>query len=73
VGQVNIDYWLLETEEEMMNFEMSLDIASPNDMAQAIKRVRDLAQKFEAEPADEIVNYRLAGRRVLQALDGGNE
>jgi hypothetical protein len=38
--------------------------------ARAIQRVRELAQKFEAEPVDEIVNYRLAGRRILKALDG---
>lgn len=39
-------------------------------LLESVQRVRELAQKFEAEPIDEIVNYRLAGRRILKALDG---
>jgi hypothetical protein len=68
---MNIDYWLLETESEVKDFKFD-EIASPADMAKAIKRVREVAQKFEAEPVDEIINYRLAGRRIFQALDGTN-
>ena len=35
-----------------------------------IRRVRELAEKFEQEPQDEMVNYHLTARRILTALDG---
>ncbi len=35
-----------------------------------IKRVCELAEKFLQEPDDEMVNYHLAARRILIALDG---
>ena len=34
----------------------------------AVKRVRELAQKFIQEPDDEMVNYHLAAKRILIAL-----
>lgn len=36
----------------------------------AIKRVRELVEKFEQEPNGEMVSYHLAARRILTALDG---
>ncbi len=36
----------------------------------AVKRVQELVQKFLQEPDDEMVNYHLAARRILIALDG---
>lgn len=44
---MNIEYWLLETQEDIDNFEMSLEIASPAEMAQAIKKIRELHAKDE--------------------------
>jgi hypothetical protein len=35
-----------------------------------IKRMRELVDKFEQEPIDEMVNYHLVARRILVALDG---
>ena len=34
----------------------------------AIERVRELAEKFEQEPQDEIVNYHLVARRIFTAI-----
>ena len=39
------------------------------EMREAIQRVRDLANKFESEPSDEMVNYHLVAKRILIALD----
>jgi hypothetical protein len=36
----------------------------------AVKSVQELVQKFLQEPDDEMVNYHLAARRILIALDG---
>lgn len=65
---MNIEYWLLETQEDIDNFEMSLDIASPAEMAHAIKRVRDLLngwEEFETESSH--------GVELRKALYGEDE
>ena len=66
MGEVNVDYWLLDSEER--DYKIS-DIPSPTDMAEAIKCVQELVQKFLQEPDDEMVNYHLVARRILIALD----
>lgn len=35
----------------------------------AIKRVMELAKKFESEPADEMVSYNLVAQRILTELN----
>ena len=62
---MNIEYWLLETQEDVDNFEMSLDIASPADMAKAIKRVLELC----AQDRVALVSV----NEVLKAIDGIDE
>jgi len=37
-------------------------------LSEAIKRVRELADKFESEPVDERLSYRLAADRIFTAL-----
>jgi hypothetical protein len=37
-------------------------------LSEAIKRVRELADKFESEPVDETLSYRLAADRIFTAL-----
>jgi hypothetical protein len=64
---VNVDYWLPDSEER--DHKLS-DIPSPTDMAEAIKYVQELVQKFLQEPDDEMVNYHLVARRILIALGG---
>ena len=38
----------------------------------AIERVRELAEKFEQEPLDEMVNYHLVARRIFTAIKDGD-
>ena len=40
---------------------------------QAIQRVRELAEKFEQEPQDEMVNYHLIARRIFTAIKDGEQ
>jgi len=37
-------------------------------LSEAIKRVRELADKFESEPIDETLSYRLAANQISTAL-----
>lgn len=48
------------------------DLSKPafNELLEAIQRVRELAEKFEQEPDNEMVSYHLAARRIFTALDG---
>lgn len=65
---MNIEYWLLNTKEEIDGFELSLDIASPAEMAHAIKRVRELLlalEDFDTESASAI--------QLRKALYGDDE
>jgi hypothetical protein len=65
---MKIDYWLLETQEDIDNFKLTFDIASPTEMARAIKRVRELLnswEDFEPEPAH--------GVELRKALYGDDE
>jgi molecular chaperone DnaK (HSP70) len=39
-----------------------------HEYKQAIERVRELAEKFEQEPQDEMVNYHLVARRIFTAI-----
>lgn len=64
---MNVDYWILDSEEK--DFKLR-DIPSPTDMAEAIRCVQELVQKFLQEPNDEMVNYHLVARRILIALGG---
>jgi hypothetical protein len=41
--------------------------------ARAIERVRELAEKFEQEPQDEMVNYHLVARRIFTAIKDGDK
>jgi hypothetical protein len=43
-----------------------------NQSYQAIERVKELANKFEQEPNDEMLNYHLAAARIHNALNGNN-
>jgi hypothetical protein len=45
-------------------------VARKQGMQEIIRRVRELVDKFEQEPIDEMVNYHLVARRILVALDG---
>jgi hypothetical protein len=74
VGQVNVDYWLLDSEER--DHKLS-DIPSPTDMAKAIERVRKLAvewSEYKYSSGDHIPHdcmaYEEAGELLLKALDG---
>ena len=40
---------------------------------QAIQRVRELAEKFEQEPQDEMVNYHLIARRIFTSIKDGEQ
>lgn len=64
---MNIDYWLLETQEDVDNYEMSLGIASPAEMAHAIKRVLELC----VQDSDAVALVSV--REVLKAIDGIDE
>jgi len=68
---MNIDYWLLETQEDIENYELSTDIASPAEMAHAIKRVRDVItnELYQDEANVDVVTV----EDIVKALDGGNE
>lgn len=39
----------------------------------AVKRLRELAEKFEQEPQDEMVNYHLIARRIFTAIKDGDQ
>jgi len=43
-----------------------------NQAYQAIERVKELANKFEQEPNDEMLNYHLAAERIHNALKGNH-
>lgn len=65
---MNIEYWLLNTKEEIDGFELSNEIASPTEMAYAIKRVRELLlslEEFDAESTSSV--------QLRKALYGDDE
>jgi hypothetical protein len=43
------------------------------EMREAILRIRELAKKFESEPADEMVSYNLIASRIYKTLEQGNK
>jgi hypothetical protein len=76
VGQVNVDYWLLETEDEIKDFKFN-SIASPVAMAKAIKRLQDVLDEIDGNPDHaEIVKDGLSSIftwAVREILDGKHE
>lgn len=51
-----------------MNTHLELVEQDNYRMYAAIKRVRELADKFESEPVNETLSYRLAADRIFTAL-----
>jgi hypothetical protein len=85
---MNIDYWLIESQEDLEKFEMTTEIASPSDMAKAIKRVRELHNNnVDIHYCSHCSNCFIDERKgltfhstpvkypcsTIKALDGGNE
>ena len=76
MGQVNVDYWLLETEDEIKDFKFN-SIVSPVAMAKAIKRLQDVLDEIDGNPDHaEIVKDGLGSIftwAVREILDGKHE
>ena len=54
---------ILQVQAENLHYLMS-------QAYQAIERMKELANKFEQEPDDEMVNYHLVADRIRTALSG---
>lgn len=68
---MNIDYWLIESQEDLEKFEMTTEIASPTDMARAIKNLIQVIDEVDNNPdiSEEVREkssvYTSVVRRVL--------
>lgn len=45
-------------------------VARKQGRKEVVDRIRELAEKFESEPLDEMVNYHLVAKRIFAALNG---